>query len=157
MEKKELLKELEKKFGESKKELNFKPSFEELENEFALNDFILSSDFVSENFSRQLCSRIVEHYREWHGYLNNLLLPNPSYYAGQTESKLLNSEDDRQKIWTLIKISMKFSSMHSLLALKHDKKLETDFINESYSSWINLFKPGLIYVMAKLNEGWKKE
>ena len=141
MDKKEILIELRKKFEELKKELNFKPSFDELESEFFISDAVLSAGFVSENFSKHLCSRIAESYRDWHGYLNNLLLPNPSYYAGQTESKLFNSEEDRQKVWNLIKISMKFSSMHSIISLKHDKKSESEFIDESYLSWINSFKP----------------
>jgi len=157
MDKKEILKEIEKKFEESKKELMFKTNFEDLEREFLISDGILSLGFVSEDFSKQLCSRIAEHYRDWHGYLNNLLLPNPSYYAGQTESKLFNSEDDRKKIWNLIKTSMKFSSMHSIITLSQDKKLESNFIDESYNSWINVFKPGLVYVMSKVNEGWNKE
>src|SRR3989339_217705 len=114
IDKKEILKELESKFAQVKKELSIKPSFEDLEKEFELTDFILSAGFVSENFSRQLSQRIVDHYRDWHGYLNNLLLPNPSFLAGQTETKLFNSEEYRKRIWSLIVLSMKFSSMHSL-------------------------------------------
>lgn len=156
MDKKEILKELEKKFDEAKKEIGFNPSFEELEKEFSITDMVLSNGFVSENFSRQLCSRIAEFYRDWHGYLNNLLLPNPSYYAGQTEAKIFSSEEDKKKIWKLVESSMKFSSMHSLAGLTQDKEKEKEFINESYLEWINNFKPGIIYLMNKVYEGWKK-
>lgn len=157
IDKKDILKELEKSFEETKKELGFKPTFEDFEREFSLSDSVLSNGFVSENFSRQLTSRIAEFFRDWHGYLNNLLLPNPSYYAGQTESKLFNSEEDRKKIWDLITISMKFSSMHSLVVLNNDKKAQAEFVDLSYESWVNVFKPGLIYIMDKVNEGWKKK
>ena len=156
-EKKKLLSETEDAFKEAQKELGFKTSFEELEREFSLTDSVLSAGFVSENFARQICSRIADFYRNWHGYLNNLLLPNPSFYAGQTESKLFQSQDDKNKIWNLIKISMNFSSLHSINILKSDKEAEAKFIDEGYSRWINVFKPGLIYLLKKVNEGWKKE
>jgi DICT domain-containing protein len=157
VDKKEILKELEKKFEETKKEINFKPTFEDLEKEFSITDAVLSAGFVSENFSRQLAQRIVDHFRDWHGYLNNLLLPNPSYIAGQTESKLFNSEDERKKIWKLITISMKFSSFHSLTNIEGSLEKDREFIDEAYNSWINVFKPGLIYLLDKVYEGWKKE
>ncbi len=157
IDKKKLLKDLEEGFEDSKKELGFKPNFEELDLEFSLKDSVLSSGFVSEDFSKQLCSRIVEHYRGWHDYLNGLLLPNPSYYAGQTESKLFNSKEDRKKIWNLIKISMEFSSMYSLVSLKEDKSMQMQFINKAYTSWVGLFKPGILYVLTKVNEGWKEK
>ena len=157
MDKKEILKELEKKFNEVRKEIGFEPTFEEIEKEFEITDAVLSSGFVSENFSRQLCSRIAEFYRDWHGYLNNVLMPNPSFFAGQTESKLFNNDEDRKKVWKLIGISMRFSSWHSLVGLTQDKKNEMEFINEAYTSWINDFKPGLIYMINKVHDGWKKE
>lgn len=155
IDKKKLLNELEDKFEESKKELGFETSFEDLEREFSIKDSVLSTGFVSEDFSKQICSRIVEHFRGWHDFLNGLLMPNPSYYAGQTESKLFNNEEDRKKIWNLIKISMEFSSTYSLLSLKDDKVMGAKFIDGTYTSWINLFKPGILYLLTKVNEGWK--
>lgn len=157
IDKKEILKELEKKFAETKKEIGFGPSFEEFEKEFSISDGVLSVGFVSDNFSRQLSQRIVDHFRDWHGYLNNLLLPNPSYIAGQTESKLFNSEEERKKIWNLITISMKFSSFHSLTSVGDNLSKEREFIDEAYASWVNVFKPGLMYLLDKVYDGWKKE
>jgi len=157
IDKKDILKELSQKFEEVKKELGFTPSFEELDREFSLKDAVLTSGFVSDNLVRQISSRIVEFYRDWHGYLNNLLLPNPSFYAGQTEAKLFNSDEDRKKIWKLVTISMRFSSKNSLAWLTGENDKEKEFINEAYSSWINEFKPGLIYLMDKVHDGWKKE
>jgi hypothetical protein len=157
IDKKEILKDLEKSFEEAKKTLKFKPSFEDLEMEFSIRDFVLSTGFVSEKFSRQLCARIVDYYRDWHGYLNSLLLPNPSFFAGQTEAKLFNSSEERKKIWDLITLAMRFSSMYSLIGLEWSKEKEREFIDKSYESWINTFKPGLAYILGKVNEGWNKE
>lgn len=154
--KKELLNELKKKFEEIKKDLGFEPNFEDIEREFHISDGILSTGFVSENFSRQLCSRIVDYFRDWHGYLNSLLMPNPSYFAGQTESKLFQSKEDRDKIWDLIKVSMNFSSMYSLVGLEKNKAKEAKFINESYESWTKTFKPGIVYILTKVNNGWRE-
>ncbi len=157
IDKKEILKELDQEFSRSRKELGFKPTFDELEAEFSIKDFVLSSGFVSEKFSRQLCARIVDHYRDWHGYLNNLLMPNPSFFAGQTEAKLFNSTEDRNAIWKLITLAMKFSSVHSIIGLEADKEREKKFIDESYSEWVGKFKPGLLYLLEKVNGGWNKE
>ena len=157
VDKKELLKELEKKFAEAKKEIGFSPEFENIEKEFSIKDMVLSAGFVSDDFSRQLSAQIVNHFRDWHGYLNNLLLPNPSFYAGQTEAKLFNSESERKKIWNLVTLSMKFSSMHSVAGLTEDKTKEKEFIDEAYTSWINVFKPGILEIMEKVYGGWKKE
>ncbi|MCR4327877.1 MAG: hypothetical protein NUV46_04845 [Nanoarchaeota archaeon] len=157
IDKKKLLSEAEESFNELKDELDFKTSYEELDREFSIRDSVLVTGFVSTEFSKQICSRIVDFYRDWHGYLNNLLLPNPSFYAGQTESKLFNSEDDRKRIWNLITLSMKFSSMHSLNVLNGEKSIQAKFIDEGYNSWINVFKPGLMYILTKVSEGWKKE
>lgn len=157
IDKKELLKELEKSFEEAKKEIGFTPTLDQIEDEFSIKDAILSTGFVSEQFSRQLCSRIIEHYRDWHGYLNNLLLPNPSFFAGQTEAKLFNSNDDRKKIWHLVTLSMRFSSLNSIVGLNGDKTKEKEFVDHAYDSWVNVFKPGLLYLLDKVNEGWNKE
>ncbi|PJE81628.1 hypothetical protein COU58_01640 [Candidatus Pacearchaeota archaeon CG10_big_fil_rev_8_21_14_0_10_32_42] len=155
--KEKILEELELAFSKFRKEFAFNVNFEELDKEFFIKDSVLSTGFISPEFSRQVCSRIVESYRDWHGYLNNLLLPNPSYYAGQTESKLFSSEEDKRKIWNLVELSMKFSSAHSLNMLKSNKELISKFIDEGYLTWVNTFKPRLIYILDKVNEGWKKE
>lgn len=155
-EKEELLRELKEKFDESKKEIGFKPSFEELEESFSITDSVLSIGFVSDNFSRQLCSRIVDYFRDWHGYLNNLLIPSSSYYASQTESKLFQLEDDKKKIWELIKVSMKFSSMHSFIGVRKNKSLEKEFIDGAYESWNNFFKGELSEILEKVYLNWKE-
>ena len=157
IDKKDLLKELEKEFEDSKKRLGFKVSFEEIDSVFMLKDSILSEGFVSTNFSRQLCSRIIDFFRDWHGYLNNLLMPNGSYYASQTEAKLFQSEEDKENIWKLIKISMRFSSMHSLIGLTKDDQMEGKFVDMAYGVWVNEFNPGLEKILKRVYDGWRKE
>ncbi len=157
IDKKKLSKEIEEEFENFKEKLGIQVGFEELNSEFLIRDSVFSTGFVSENFLRQIYSRMVDYYRDWYAYLNNLLLPNPSYLAGQTESKLFQSKEDKKKIWNLIKISMKFSSASSLNALEYDEKREAQLIDEAYNSWIKDFKPNLLYVLRKVSEAWNRE
>lgn len=155
MEKKELLKELEKKFDEAKNGLGFQATFEELENVFFLKDAILSENFVSENFSRQLCSRISDTFLNWHNYLHSLLMPNPSHMTNQTESKLFNTEVERKEIWESLKKIMYLASLNSLAGISKDKKLEAQFIDESLDFWKTNFSLKMTEILRKVNGGWK--
>lgn len=65
--KQELLKELETEFSKLKKELKFSATFEELDNTFFLKDLILKEGYVSPEFSRQLCWRLVDTFNSWYG------------------------------------------------------------------------------------------
>lgn len=152
--KKELIKELREKFDESKKELNFNPTYEEIEQEFRIEDSVLSSEFVSNAFSRQLCARILDNFMGWHNYLNGLISPAQGYLASQTEANLFNNKEDREMIWGLIKKSMAFSSEHSLIGLTGDKERETNFINETFSYWKETFSPSLVKILSKVHKGW---
>lgn len=154
--KKELLRELKEKFDDAKKELNFNPTYEELEQEFRIEDAILSSEFVSNAFSRQLCARILDNFMGWHNYLNGLISPTQGYLASQTEANLFNNNEDRELIWDLIKKSMTFSSEHSLIGLTNDKEREAKFIDETFNYWKETFSPGLIKILSKVHEGWNK-
>jgi len=150
-----LLKELKEEFEKSRKELNFKVSYNEIEREFKIEDAILSMGFVSTNFSRQLCSRILENYMGWHNYLNGLLIPSTGYFSNQIESKLFSSKEDKEIMWNLIKKIMIFSSEHSLIDLNKDKKRESKFIDETFSYWVKKFNPEIIKILSKVNSEWK--
>lgn len=154
IDKKHLLRELEEKFKEVQKELGFETSFEDLDSVFFIQDSILSSGFVSDNFSRQLCSRIVDTYNNWNNYLNNLLMPNPGFLPFQTEAKIFSSEEDKQMIWDLIKNAIRLTSMNSLVIVNKDKILEKKFIDESYNYWKSNFQPCIEKIMKRVHEAW---
>ena len=154
--KKELLQELAKNFEETKKDLGFKSAFSELDEAFFITDAVLSADFVSERFSRQICGRIVDTYMNWNHYLNNLLMPNPAYMVSSTESRLFNTEEWKKKIWELIKGSMKIATTNYLIGLNKDKKMESKLIDEAFEYWTAQFKPALIEITGKINHEWKK-
>ena len=155
--KEKLLQELKQEFEKTKKEIDFIPTFEELENEFFLKDGILSTGFVSVKYSRQLCSRIVDIFNSWFNYFHDILMPNPANMFMSTESKIFNTENDKQKIWKLIKKGRALISLNVLIGLNKNKEQEKKFINQSYNFWINEFKPALIEIMKTVNTAWKKE
>ena len=156
-DKKELLNELKEKFEEAKKELGFNASFEELDSAFFIKDAVLSIGFVSDGFSRQLCSRIIDTFNSWHSYLNGLMMPSSSFFASQTEAKLFNTPEDKKIIWSLIKKAMYLSSKNSIIGMSKDKNLEKEFIDEAYISWRDFYCPGILKILQRVNEGWKKE
>jgi hypothetical protein len=157
MDKKGVLKEFDSEFKELQKKLGFSTSLEELENEFSIKDYVLEMGYVRENFIMQVTSRIIDYFRNWAGYLNSLLVPNPQSYPNQTESKLFNAEEDRKKMWDIVKVCMEFSSMYSFMFLSKDEKLQGEFIDKAYNSWKNIVRPYMSEVMSKVHSGWKGE
>jgi hypothetical protein len=157
IDKKKILKEFEDAFEEYQKEAGFSASLEDLEKEFHLKDYVLQVGFVGVDVGTQIRSRIVEYFRDWLAYLNNLLIPNQGFMAAQTETKLFGSEADKKMIWDLTKIGMKFSTMHSYVGLEADKNLQAKFIDDCLDSWKNKFRPGLVSIMKRTYEGWDKD
>jgi len=156
VDKKHLLKEMHEAFEDSKKELGFETSFEDLDAAFFISDYVLSSEFVSETFSRQLCSRIVETLQGWMGYLESLLIPSPQSFVSQTESKLFQSEEYKKKIWNAIKEVRNLSSMSSLAGLQKDKVMEKEFIDSAFIFWREMYSPLLVKIIKEINSAWKK-
>jgi hypothetical protein len=153
MEKKELIKELEKEFQKMKKDLNFKSTFEELNRIFFISDSVLKDGFVSENLSRQVSYRIVETFMGWNDYLHSIIMPNPQNILNMSESKIFNQEE-KKEIIELMKKNMEISSRNSIIGLTKDKKAEAVFIDKAVKFWNEEFKPKMIKIMKKVNKEW---
>lgn len=157
IDKKELIKEVEKEFNRAKEDLGFNATLEELDDAFKIFDGVVSSEFVSTSFSRQLCARILDNFMGWHNYLNGILVPNSGFLASQTEANLFNNKEDREMIWGMIKKTMEYSTTHSLIGLTKNKELEAKFIDETLAYWKGHFSPSLKMILLRANEAWKKE
>ena len=157
IDKKQIIEELRKDFGSFKKEFEFKPSFEEIDELFNLKNDVLSKGFVPEQFQRYVCSLIGEYFRGWHGYLNGLLVPHTNYFANQTEAKLFNNDTDRKAIWDLIGNAMKFSSWSAIINFGEDSKEIKKFLNESYKYCYFEFRPKLLEILKRVNEAWEEK
>lgn len=155
-DKEKILQELEIKFEELKKKLNLKINFEEFDSIFSISDGVLFDGFVGKKFSRQICSKISERFVNWANYLNSLILPNSGSLPNQTEAKLFSSEEDKRKIWGIIKNLMKFNSMNSLIAIKKDTSLEKDFIDGSCKFWVDEFVPFIEDILERIYNAWKE-
>lgn len=150
------MKEFDKKFSELKMDLGFEVSLEELESEFFLKDSVLEDGFIKENFKSQIASRIIEYFRNWAAYLNNLLTPQP-VYVSQLESKIFSSEKDKKEIWGMIKICMKFSSMYSSMFLNRDKVMQKEFFDSSYKVWVDFIRPNMGIIIERVHRAWEKD
>lgn len=157
MNKFDLLKELRQDFDSFKKESGLKLSFEDLEENFSFSNIILDAGYVPNQIGKVISSLITSKFRDWHTYLNGLLIPNPNYFSSQTEAKLFNSKEDKNKIWNLIKISMKISSGFSVVNLKEDEKKVKEFADFAFDSWKNEFIPEIKKIVQRVNDAWSKD
>ena len=148
--KNELVKEFEEKFSLMKKELGFKASLDELDGIFFIKDFVLEKKFVSEKLSRMVCGRILDLYGSWINYLHGLIMPNPNYLPGVTESQMF---DDKDEIMKMLEKIMALVSMNTLVGLTKDRKMESKFIDDSVKLWKEL-NPKLIKILEKVNKNW---
>ncbi|MDP1695413.1 MAG: hypothetical protein Q8L29_00695 [archaeon] len=155
IDKENLLKEAREKFESIKNELGFKSTFEEINDTFYINDYILSLGFVSERFSRQICGRIVENYMSWLNYLQGLVFPNAGNIVNLNESKLIN-DSEKKEIGKMLSEIMAIITTNSVVAITKDKKIEARFIDESVTYWNSSFKSRATQIIKKINDGWKK-
>lgn len=155
MEKENLLNQLEEKFKEIRNELKFKSTLEQLDKIFFIKDYILEKGYVSDSLSRRICVRICDVYYSWMEHLHSLLFPTPGNLLAMTESKCFN-EEEKKKIFNLIKRTMSLISKYRISELTKDKKAKSKFIDESVKFWNDEFKPQLITIMKKINEKWRE-
>lgn len=153
-DKKQILKEIEEKFKDLKKELDLNIDFEELDSIFYIRNGILSEGYVGEDFSRQICSKISETFYNWISYMNNLILPNPGSMVNQTEVKIFNSKEDKELIWKLIQGAMRFVSKNSLDVVKKDKLLQKELIEGALEYWKNDFSLSAEKIMQRIHDSW---
>lgn len=155
MDRERIVADLRKEFDKTRSELGFTATLEELDKIFFITDYVLEAGFVSFNFSRQLCHRIVDLFAGWNNYLHGLIMPNPSYLINIAESNTLN-DSERKEINKLISETMVLVSSNTLVGLTGDKKEEARLIDESVRFWNNVYKPKLINIMSKIQENWRK-
>ena len=136
-----------------KTELKFKTTFDELDEIFFLQDFILSQRFVNTRLSRAIGRRISDTFMNWNNYLHSLILPNPGNLLNVTESKMF-TDNEKEDIIAVINQTMALASKHSLNGLRHDREGEAKFIDDSATFWKKTFLPKVLEVMEKVNSSW---
>lgn len=154
-EKQELLKELEEKFEQVKKELKFKATLEQIDAIFFIRDFIQEQGYVSQHLSRQVCQRITALFNAWYGYMHGILSPNPQSILNMAEHQMFNEAEKREMMELMSKICA-LSSGNVLIGLTRDKAREGVFVDEALKLWEEV-KPKLVKMMEKVSTNWKEK
>ncbi len=156
MEKEKLLKELEEKFEETKKELDFKATIDDIDRIFFIRDAVCRDGYVGDSFSRQMCSKIADTYLEWVNYLHTFINPNPGYLIQINESEAF-LDKERNDIARLISKIMALISRNTIIGVSKDKRAEAEFIDEAVKFWDEVFKPDTLKILEKVNNKWAKD
>jgi hypothetical protein len=154
MEQDQLSERFHAAFAKMKEELQFNASFEELDDVFFLEDYILQCRYVSKSISRMVCARIRDTFSSWINYLHSLLLPNPSSMINHAEHQLFN-DADRQKITETLHHYLALTSKNALIGLNKDKAAEAAYIDNAVKVWKDNLS-FLINISEKVNNHWKK-
>lgn len=159
MDKQKLLEELKEKFRRLKKQTGFKSKFEEINTISFIEDMILSTGFVSEQFSRQLINRMVETHFSWIPQLHSWLMPSPYDLANSNESKKL-SDKEKQEIKELISRIIYFVRKNKRIGIEKNSqnpiKEEGEFIDEIVEFDKKEFSPLIIKLHKKFEKAWKE-
>ena len=110
----ELIKELEEKFQEMKKDLGFNTTLEELDEIFFLKDYFQKERVIYNSLSRAICGRIVDTLNSWLNFIHGLIMPNPNSMINLVESQSFN-ENERQEFNKLIVKIMNYISRNNIL------------------------------------------
>lgn len=148
----ELLSKLESEFKAAKKELNFKADLEEIDKLFYIRDYVQDKGYVSTSITRMICSRVVDLYMSWYGYLHSLLMPNPQSILNVSESQLFG-EEERRDIQQLMSGILALTSRNGIIGLTKDKKAQAQFVDDSVKAWHEM-KPKLVSILEKVNSSW---
>ena len=154
MNKKELLDELQVKFEETKEQLGFNSTFEEIESIYYIKDFVLTSGFLSERFDRMLCARIRDTLHSWISHFHSVIMPNPSSIFNMTENSAFN-DDERKEIDLLMHKFMAFVSKNIVIGINNKVKEQGEFIDEGVKIWKDNL-PALNKFSVKIQENWEK-
>jgi hypothetical protein len=152
---KEIIKEFETKFKESKKKYKIKSSFQELDDIFLLKDFIEKEGYVSTEVLWQIRDRIMNLFSNWASYLHGIIIPNPSSMLNITESAIF-SDKEKEEINKIMSKMLTLTSKNSIINLTKNKKEEAKLIDESKEYWIEI-TPKLKEIMIKIHDNWKEK
>lgn len=154
-EKQEILKELKEKFENTKKELGFKATLEEIDKIFYVSDGLISDGYVSDNFDRQLSLKMVSTFYSWMNELHAWFMPPPGNVIVHTESKSF-TEEDRETIKYLVRKGMYFYRADKINGINHDKEAMGKQIDEMLTEG-KVFLEKLKTILEKSRDTWKKE
>lgn len=158
MKKEEILKELRTQFDLEKKRLEFRSTYEEIEELYFIEDMAPSKGFVSNRLSRQIITTwILEGLSSWIAELYVWVAPSPTDMIRVTENKIL-SQEDKKEVLEIIDYIMYLVRKNKRIAFQgFVKKEEADFIDELVSFSKKRFNPTMAKYNEKFENVWKNE
>jgi hypothetical protein len=151
----ELLSELLVAFDNWKNNYNFKSSFEELDEIFFLEDYILAAGFVSPKINRMICGRIRDTFYSWIQQIHSWLIPAPYSIIGTSENQLF-TDKEKEELNIILKDFMSLVSLNVEAGLTKDKQKEAEYVDNALQIWRKNL-PQLITFSKKVREFWQKK
>ncbi len=155
MKKEEILKELKEKFEEVKKELNFKSSYEDINELCLLEDSVLNIGFVSNDFSKQLINKIIESFYSWLGILHSWLMPSPQDMIFMSEANKLD-ENEKNQVKKIVSYIMYLVRKNKRIEFQRDNAKKGEFIDEMINFGKGDFTKFMIKFHKKFELAWKE-
>ncbi len=157
MKKQEILEELKKQFELTKKKLNFKASYDEINNMSYIEDMALSQGFVSNQFPRQMINRIVETFYGWVGEIYSwIYTPQMDLIHGHEGKRL--SEQEKKELLNMIDRIMYLVRKNKRIAFQGlIEKQEGEFVDELVEFDKKYFNPFMLKYHKKFENIWKQE
>lgn len=150
-----LLGELREKFDEAKELLGFSSSFEEIDKCSYIKDMVLECGFVSDEFARQMCNRMVGSYYSWVGQFQAWLTPGMGSVVNHNEVKNFD-EADVAAIKGLVHKAMYFLRMDKVYGIKRDWKPMGKLVDEMIKEYGPFFDK-VAELLEKTAKGWKAD
>jgi len=153
--KKELFVELDEKFSETKEKLGFKASLDDIDGVYFVRDMILDCGYVSDDFARQMCGRMVSTYYSWVGQFQAWLTPGMGSVINHNEVKSLD-EADIESVKALTHRAMYFFRADKVTGVNHDWKKMGELVDEMVDGQKDFFEK-LAVLLDKVAIGWKED
>lgn len=113
------------------------PSFNEIDNELEISNFIMEKGFVPAFMLRVVRRTMMNVLFSWNNYLQMFLIPNPSSLVSMQDSSSL-SDDERASITEIVSRLTILIKENYLCELEKDEKSEADFIAKCFSEWLKI-------------------
>jgi len=147
--------ELEEKFKETKEKLKFSSTFNEVNDCSFIKDMILEVGFVSDNFERQVCNRVVMTYYSWVGQFQAWLTAGMGSIINNNEVKAFTKEDI-DTIKHLTHKAMYYFRRDKTFGIKKDYEGMGKLLDEMVKSKNDFFDK-LAVLVEKTADYWEKE
>lgn len=146
-----LLEELKKSFAAWRAKAKFHASFEELDEVFFLQDYILGAGFVSPRVNRMVCARMRDTVNSWIQKIHSWLVPSP-YSLIDTSEHQLFSEEEQEELKRILHDFMAVVTLSVEVGLTKEK--EAAYVDTTLATW-RKHRPQLARFVTRVRAFWE--